>query len=351
MATSDEERSEGLGKSSFESKVKEASLKDKIVAMKLFNPKLKAKEIAHQLGSTKNYVWKTWSEFVRKEVSSSERANNFSPLVPFHVHGWFYYNQVPASWYVRCPYGLVDNRNRLKLCRTRLYTFCIYPSGSVFVYPFFRELTGWKDLLRQELGKWLLDDEIQVFIDSLSVIGQKSMAAHTPNVPRNYNFHVKGLGKFKTDTTPWNDGTTEFEVDVGYEKRLSTIEGNMDKVGRAVSDLAEAIKQQAESMQPFYDAVEKFGVDIEKHLELINALKAESEKRSAETSALIQALTKAVEELSKLGYKRKSAQRYKRKGVKRYEPKAEKKPRKKRGRKEREGLLGGMKSWWNKGYE
>lgn len=253
---------EGSERSNNKGKKQKATIKEQIIALKLFNPRLSPAEIAKQLTTTVAYVYKVWSIFVRKQVKISRRAKDGSlqePVLPVHVHGWFYYNQVPRGWYRRCPYRVVDNRNRMKLARTRLYTFCIYPSGSIFVYPFFKELTEWKDLLRDRISYWLNDNEVQLFMDTLHVLGRKEFAFKTTGVPLNLNIRVKGLGSFKTETTPYPDGTTEFTVDPGFDKRINNLESNLRL-------LVQVTRNQANTLGTFKTSMNE-------HLALIRELR------------------------------------------------------------------------------
>ena len=239
------------------SKVKgKITIKDKIVTLKRQKPDLNAQTIASMLGTTPSYVYKVWSQYVRREVKKRGRSWDGGGLsVPFNVHGWFFYNQVPSSWYVRCPYGVIDNRNRMKLDRTRLYTFCIFPCGSVLIFPFFKGLTNWKQLLRERLGSWLTIEEIENFMDSLTEAGRKEFAFHTPFVPKNVAIRIRGLGSFKTDTTPYPDGTTEFVVDPGFEKRLSLIEQNLANADRALRALIRVSEKIEGSLKKLKDKI------------------------------------------------------------------------------------------------
>jgi len=187
---------------------------------------------------------------------------------------------VSAALYGACPVEPSVNRNGQKVFRGRKVSVVLHKNGDFFVYPFF---IGWDEEVTAFLSSWVPggSPHVEAIMRGLQEHGKKEIAFHTPGVPKNYKIRIKGVGTFKTDRTPYPDGTTEYEMDLGFEKRLSSIERNLEK---------------------FTNAMGQFAVAMSQHLALIEEIRSliKLQHESAEeTRILVEALRKAVDKLSK----------------------------------------------------
>lgn len=230
-----------------------------IIHRKLQYPNFTLKKIAQLSGSSYGYARNVWSNYVRQQLTIRG-----SPLTPMSVHGWFFWTQIRPDVYYGCPVEPSANRNLQKVWRGRKCSVVFHKSGSTFIYPYFM---GWDVELRDFLIGWVSDGKPQVdaIMSSLKEHGKKEIAFHTPGVPRKFKFRIKGLGTFKTDSTPYPDGTTEYEIDPGFERRLI----NIQKVQK---NLLRVQLGQVEYTKISTDAIKDFAVAMKEHVKLIETV-------------------------------------------------------------------------------
>lgn len=234
-----------------------------IIEMKRENPGMKLKDIATQLGVSYGHCRNVWSEFVRGEVTKKGGASG--PLVPFNVHGWLFGNAVPSSWYSDCPVLPSDNRNLQKRHQGPSFVFIIHKTGSVFVNPIYGG-SGWKEDLASWLGTWRHPDAVKLFMDSISETGRREYAMLTPGVPKNYKLHIKGVGTFSTDTTPFKEGSSEITFDPGFER---SVKESKEIANLALSTSVAVSKSMDETKQVVADFSKQFAL----HYDVLRATK------------------------------------------------------------------------------
>ena len=118
----------------------------------------------------------------------------------------------------------------------------------------------WAKELREWLSGWMDVEDVRVFFDYLVDRDEKHYAVSAPGVPTGYRFKIPGMGSFVTDKTPFKKGTMEFEIDPGFPKMLKDINRSI----RVLSDNQVVVSQN----------MEKFGVGMDQHMKLIEALQS-----------------------------------------------------------------------------
>jgi len=192
-----------------------------IIQWKLNYHDMTLKEVATNLRCNYDYVREVWSKYVKHEITKSGKPTKRGrPPLPFSVHAWFFWSQVPTDWYVRCPVGVSDNQNRQKVFRDRLFTFVIYDSGKAYVYPNFPKLGDkWRVALRGWLSGWCEPEPhgvagADLFLESLQKVGKVHYAFDGSGTVaeklKGLKVNLKGFGKFGVDETPHG---TSYEVE------------------------------------------------------------------------------------------------------------------------------------------
>ena len=254
----------------------ETAKRDTIIAFKLNNPNLSLKEIASITCVNYSYARYVWSRYVSGNLTIRGR-----PSLPIHLHGWFWMNNVPTEWYDRAPMAVSRNedgslqKNRQKVHQHKHFTFVIFPSGAVYVYPFFPMLEKlWRSSLTEWLRSWLSELEVSLFIDSLYKVGKKHIAVQAPGIqPKGFRFHLKNVGTFSVEKrgTPFEEGTLEYEADLGFENRLRSIQGivgqfkrEMETIERGGFLLSQRMTRQEDISIKMAAVVKTLGEDVTK---------------------------------------------------------------------------------------
>lgn len=274
--------------------------RDVIVKLKLQNPSMSLKEVKDNAGCSYAYAREVWSSYMRRQLTIRG-----SPLSPLSVHGWFFWNAVPPVWLLNCPLEVSVNRNGQRVFRGRCVSAVFHVSGQVFVYPYFM---GWDLELRDFLLSWWNGERVDLFMGSLVEQGKKEVAFHTPNVPANFKVRVKGLGTFKTDTTPYPDGTTEYEIDPDFLKRLARLEKSQKEVfdvlsvvSRNLGVFGEGMKDHMKligSLQEVVDGMKK--VDVSAVLDAIRVQSEQLVRQGSMIEALVKEIVKIKEKTEKV---------------------------------------------------
>lgn len=228
--------------------------REEIIATKLKNQHLSLKEIAKILHYSHSYARHVWAKY-QKEIAQ----NRGSPSPPFSVHGFWKENIVPVSWLKDCPLDLSKNVNGQRIWKGNKTTMIFHKNGKVMVYGYY---DGWEQEAREFLCSFWDGNMIDCFFDSLEDRGKPTVALDTPKVPRNFKVRIRGIGTLKTETTPYPDGTTEFEYDPELLKDMADIKsllkqlvsciGKMQQVTfKALENDAQIIKQNTEAIQSF----------------------------------------------------------------------------------------------------
>lgn len=226
------------------------SKKAKIIDAKIRNAHLSLKEIAKIVHCSHSHARRVWAKHQRGMIQ-----RRGSPSLPYSVHGSWKENAVPVHWLNGCPLVLSRNRNGQRMFKGKRMTLLFHKNGKVMVYAY---CDGWEQEVREFLGSFWNEDQIEGFMASLEDRGTKAVAFDTPSVPRNFKVRVKGIGSFHTDTTPYPDGTTEFEYDPellrridGIEKFLSQIASCIQGLGKIIEGDSQVMKQNTEALQQF----------------------------------------------------------------------------------------------------
>ena len=228
--------------------IRRHTLKENVIKAKLQNPNVSLKIIAENEGASYNYTRKVWSKYQRNVITNKGGALRSLTPFPFQVQDQGYAIDGPPRWYLECPLEASSNRNAQKVFKSPYYSVIFNKRGSIQLYVFH---VDWEKKLKEWLSSWMVGDEPNIFFEYLTDRGGKHYAVDAPGVPKGYKFTVPGIASFSTDGTPYKNGTMEFEVDPGFDKRLNGIES--------------AIWGQNKVMEVFSKAMEE-------HMILIKAL-------------------------------------------------------------------------------
>jgi len=218
-----------------------APKKAAIIQAKLENPRETLKILARKLDVSYDYTRHVWAAYIREH-----RARKGEPLSPISVSHALLYGRVSPLWYVNCPVEASENRNRQKVWRDPggEVTFIIHRDGQVFVYPYF---AGWKVKLRGWLASWMGEYAADLLVEGLEPHGAH-FAAYAPGVPKKITLNLLGLGRVKTDSTPFPE-TLEYEVDSGFERRLAVIDKRIEALASSVEGLAASLNRLMDALQ------------------------------------------------------------------------------------------------------
>ncbi len=232
------------------------SVKDRVIIAKIQNPRVSLKDIALKEKTTHCYARQVWSKYKKNLVTL--KGGPIPPIpydFPFLIQNQGFTLEGPPRWYFEAPLAISDNRNLQKVQKTPFYSIVFHRRGSVQLYIYHMD---WQKELRGWLSEWMHEEELGVFFDFLIDRDGKHYTVNAPGVPRGYKFTIPGVGTFATDSTPFKKGTIEFEVDPGFDKRLSGIEtalmGQQSLLGKMASSL------------------ETFGEGMRQHMILISSL-------------------------------------------------------------------------------
>jgi len=115
---------------------------------------------------------------------------------------------------------------------------------------------GWREELREWLLTWMDRDLVDLFMNSLVEHGKREVYWHTPGVPKKIRMRIKGIGSFVTDSTPYPDGTTEFEFDPKLMSRIERIERLMERQARTMETFAVAMEEHVKLVKALQEAAE-----------------------------------------------------------------------------------------------
>jgi len=231
------------------------TVKQKIIETKMYNPHLSMKEIARLMRCSYGYARKVWSKYQQKILTKRGE-----PYSPYEVHGEFLYGEVPVRWLDKCPLKASDNRNGQRLWRGRWVHVLFHKGGQVYVYPMDFRFETWRDELQGFLNGFWESGQTDLFLKSLEKRRIRSLAFHTPGVPKNFRVRIKGVGSLLTDTTPYRDGTTEFEYDPQMVKDLDDIKKSLKTFAVAMNQhmgLISEIQKLVYSLQDVVNELRK----------------------------------------------------------------------------------------------
>lgn len=230
------------------------SKKEQIIKTKLKNPHLSLKEIARIIPCSYSHARAVWAEYQRGIIQKRG-----SPSSPFSVQGSWKETIVPAGWLKDCPLNLSKNRNGQRVWKGSKTTMVFHKNGKIMLYAYY---DGWEQEVREFLCSFWNNDQIDLFILNLQDRGKRAVAFNTPKVPRNFKVKVRGIGTLLTDTTPYPDGTTEFQLDPEILKQMDAITKCLKNLTtyfvklqqqniKALETNAHIIKQNTEALQQF----------------------------------------------------------------------------------------------------
>jgi len=234
--------------------VRGKSKKKQIIRTKINNPHLSLKEIAKILHCSYAHARRVWSKYQKGMLQ-----NRGEPSPPYSVHGSWREGVVPSGWLKDCPLDLSKNRNGQKVWKGSKTTMVFHKSGKVMVYAYY---DGWEQEAREFLNSFWDSDRTELFISYLEDRGVPSIALHTPKIPKNFKVRIRGIGTLQTDTTPYPDGTTEFEFDPELLKRMDSIEKCLNKfisyIGKLQQQNILALQTNAQMMKQNTEALRQF---------------------------------------------------------------------------------------------
>lgn len=82
-----------------------------------------------------------------------------------------------------------------------------------------------------------------MFLNSLLASPRRDVAFRTPGVGTGYSVRIRGVGTFKTDRTPWPEGTTEFEMDPRFNQRLDRMAVTLESITNSLQTFARAMDE------------------------------------------------------------------------------------------------------------
>lgn len=222
------------------------TLKSSILKAYHADPNISRRAIAVLTGASYGTVRNVISRFNKVQVTT--RGSPKPPYsaggvaggrgLPFSFHGWFWSGSWPSDLYEKCPLSVGGNRNGQKRFAGSAFRFVLHKGGKVFVYPRHGlPAEQWRVSLLEWLQSWVHPRRAVALIGEANLrrVGAKSYAVHAPGVPQRINVRLKGIGSFKSDRTPFPDGTLEYEVDPLLDKRLRKIESTIESLaGRIV---------------------------------------------------------------------------------------------------------------------
>lgn len=214
---------------------KPSSKRDKVIDMKMRNLHLSLKNIHRIANCSYGYARQVWAEYQR-----SLRTKWASPKDPCSVHGYWYANAVPPRWLKSVSLRVSSNRNQQRRYVGENFIILFHKGGDVFLYPG-RE--GWEEEVKGFLSGFWGAERIKLFMGSLERRGKLSLALNTPKVPKNFRIRIKGVGTLLTDSTPFRDGTTEFEFDPGFNEKLRNVERIQRNQLKAMETFAVGMKE------------------------------------------------------------------------------------------------------------
>lgn len=230
------------------------SKKEQIIRTKVRNPRLSLKETAKILHCSYSHTRCVWAKYQKGIIQ-----NRRSPSSPFSVHGSWREGVVPSGWLKDCPLDLSKNRNGQKVWKGSKTTMVFHKNGKIMVYGYY---DGWQQEVREFLNSFWDSEQTELFIVNLQDKGIPSVALNTPKVPKNFKVRVRGIGTLHTDTTPYPDGTTEFEFDPELLKRMDGIEKCLNKLINYIGKLQQqnilALQTNAKMMKQNTEALRQF---------------------------------------------------------------------------------------------
>jgi len=194
------------------------------------------------------------------------------------VHGFWFWDRWLPEDYVRCPLGVVGNRNGMKLFRGRFVRFMIFPGGRVVVYPLFRGDDRWREELVGWLSTWLPGgrEAAELYVESLRAGGVVHAAFRVPpglRLPRNLRIRWPELGlEVGVDGSPWG-GAGGQTLEIRSSAWLSRLPEELSSVKRAVDLLARVVERQGEALSRYIDVQERYAEQLRLHLEVMREIK------------------------------------------------------------------------------
>jgi hypothetical protein len=209
-------------------------LSTKIISVYRNNPNISRKVLAEIVGAKYGTVRNVVSHYVRMQVTGRQRPR---PELPFSFHGFYWSGLWKSELYGVCPAGVVANRNGMKRFVGESFSFLLQKNGRVSVFPFADDENVWRRELLGWLKSWIVENGLAEALlkeANFCQVGRKSYAVSTPGVPQKINIRVKGVASFKTDPTPYPEGTSEVEIEPDFIKRLASIEARLDRLTSVV---------------------------------------------------------------------------------------------------------------------
>jgi len=226
---------------------KKGSKSELIISTKQYNPMLSLKEIATNTHCSHQYARRIWAKYQKKYATKWG-----GPLTPFNVHGWFFWNAVPTSWILNLPIPISSNVNGQRVWKGEKCSIVFHKAGSIYVYPIFM---GWDQEARKILSTFWDQEKVTLFMDNLVEHGRKEIAFDTPGVGKKFKITVKGLGTFSTDSTPYPNGTTEYQADLGYERQLHNMQTDLRDIKDSMVLFGQGMNQHMVLIRQMQDLV------------------------------------------------------------------------------------------------